>query len=143
MHHILSIIGSVIGIYFGRFYGTMSYVVCLTELSTMFVDFRWLLYYHGSTDSSAYFYNGLLMTSTFGILRTIFLPYIFIFVGIFANMETDYSKDSDLMYFLGQFSLLMYFSLVCLNFVWFKKMLAGSIKHWNRQVGSSNEKKEN
>ena len=139
MHHVLAIFGAVCGLYFGRFYCPMSNVVCLTELSTLFVDFRWLLYYHSLSDSSAYFYNGLIMTSTFAILRIIFMPYAFIAGGVFANMETDYSRDTDLVFYLGQFSVVMYFLLVCLNFVWFKKMVAGSIKHWNKHVGGAEQ----
>ena len=132
MHHFLAIFGATCGIYLGRFYCPMSNVTTLTELSTCMVDLRWLLYYHSMTDSAFYFYNGLIMTFTFGVLRAIFLPYSFYSGGFRANSDADFSQDSDFAYYLGQFSICAYFVLVALNMLWFKKMVAGSVKYWNK-----------
>mmetsp|Transcript_34280 Transcript_34280/g.42352 ORF Transcript_34280/g.42352 Transcript_34280/m.42352 type:complete len:119 (-) Transcript_34280:232-588(-) len=93
LHHFLAIFGAVAGTYLGRFIGTLSNITTVTEITTPFVNIRWMLYFHGKVETSAYFYNGLAMTFAFGVFRILFLAYIVMVVMPSAYSENDFSKD--------------------------------------------------
>ena len=71
-HHSVSLYGSIVGIYCGRFLGVVCASTILTEFSTPFVNNRWLLKFHEKADGSAYFWNGWAMTISFFIFRIVY-----------------------------------------------------------------------
>ena len=71
-HHSVSLYGSIVGIYCGRFMGVICASTILTELSTPFVNNRWLLKFHDKTDTTAYFWNGWAMTFSFFFSRIVY-----------------------------------------------------------------------
>jgi hypothetical protein len=92
-HHFLSILGASGGIYIGRYIGTISSVTQITEITTPLVNNRWILHFHGKTESLLYLVNGALMTLGFFIFRFLFLVYVVIFVLFGAYSNFDLSQD--------------------------------------------------
>lgn len=136
LHHSLSIFGAFTGIYIGRYFGSLSNVTLVTEVTTMFVNLRWLLHYHDMASTAAYRVNGYVMTASFFWVRCIFMTYLVIYVGYFgANQEVDFSKDPRGVYMWGQFSLVAYLVLLGLNMIWFRKMVLGALKYLTKPVG--------
>lgn len=130
LHHALAIFGAFTGIYIGRFFGSFSNVTLATEVTTMFVNLRWLLHYHNKSTTSAYRVNGYVMTSSFFLVRCVFMTYLIVFAGFFgANREADFSKDPTEVYIWGQSSLAAYLVLLGLNMIWFRKMVLGALKY--------------
>lgn len=76
MHHVLGITGACLGIHIGGFLGSISQLTTITEISTVFVNFRSILVYHHATDNIVYAINGLMMTFSFFIVRVLFYYYI-------------------------------------------------------------------
>lgn len=128
LHHFLSIVGAASGIFFGRFYGTVSNVTMVTEVTTTFVNIRWILYYHELTDSNFYFCNGLVLMGTFFLARVCFMSYMVFMVVIPASLYTDFSKDPELVTTLAHFSSFCYLVLYGLNLFWFRKIVLGALK---------------
>lgn len=71
VHGLTCCMGYTAGAYcgFGHFYGGL---FLLWEISTPFVQLRWVLYKMGATETAAYVANGLLMVFSFGMVRVVF-----------------------------------------------------------------------
>lgn len=71
LHGLTCCLGYTGGAYFGygHFYGGL---FLLWEISTPFVQLRWILYKMGATETAAYVANGLLMVFSFGMVRVVF-----------------------------------------------------------------------
>lgn len=71
VHGLTCCLGYTAGAYFGfgHFYGGL---FLLWEISTPFVQLRWILYKMGATETAAYVANGLLMVFSFGMVRVVF-----------------------------------------------------------------------
>ena len=129
LHHVLAIFGAVAGNSIGRFIGTLSNITLITEITTPFVSNRWILHFHNKVDSTAYFINGLCMTIGFGLFRIVFLSYIVIFLAPSAFKQNDFSKDPQFVQDFMVVSYILYIVLLGLNCLWYKKMVAGCLKH--------------
>lgn len=79
LHHLLASFGCGSGLYYGRFWGTVSNLCLVTEISTPFVNLRYLLYTHKKTDGTLYFVNGLSMTGVFFLSRIVYMGYCIMF----------------------------------------------------------------
>lgn len=79
LHHMLGIVGSVIGMYGGGYLLVTASVSALTEVSTPFVNVRAMLYDLKMGSSSIYAVNGLFMTLFFFIFRCVFQAYLVVF----------------------------------------------------------------
>ena len=51
IHHFLALSGVLHGLYYGRFWGMLSSAALVTEISTPFVNLRYMLYTHKKVDS--------------------------------------------------------------------------------------------
>ena len=80
-HHIVTGVGNIGGLYIGGFFGSMSQLTWISELSTFFVNFGQILAWHDKTEAGIYVVNGLLMLVSFFIFRVIFYTYM-IFWGV-------------------------------------------------------------
>jgi len=78
-HHILGIVGCIFGIYFGGFLTVTSSVSAITEMSTPFVNFRYMLYDLEIRTGSLYLVNGTLMTLSFFIFRVVFQTWLVVY----------------------------------------------------------------
>lgn len=82
LHHALTGLGNLGGLYIGGFFGSMSQLTWFTEGSTFFVNMRQILAWHEQTKTSLYLYNGLAMLVSFFFFRVIYYSYM-VFCGIF------------------------------------------------------------
>lgn len=88
----------------------------------------------GMKDGSAYFYNGLMMVASFTLARIIPLPiYLYCLISI---MDTEDYINSGMGKILVWMSTLV---LDSLNLLWYKKMILGAIKVWNKRKTSLHE----
>lgn len=72
-HHVLVIWGCSSGLGLGRYWLVLGNISLMSEASTPFVNIRYLLHTHKKASGSAYFYNGLVMTGTFFLVRPVAL----------------------------------------------------------------------
>lgn len=140
VHHALVIIGSSTALYLGRFFCAIASSTIITEVTTPFVNIRYLLYFHGKQSGPAYFYNGLAMTFSFFSVRVLFMIYCVFVLLIPANRETDFSKEPSFPYIAGQASIYFYLCLLGLNCFWFKKMMAGTLKYLGKSKAGGDSK---
>ena len=116
----------------GRMWGTVSSVQLITELSTPFVNTRFLLYFHKKTSSSLYLYNGLMMTLTFFVSRIVFQAITDFWMVPLTFRIADFSMDPQPLIYYSYFVMSQVYTLYILNWFWFKKMVAGALKHINK-----------
>jgi hypothetical protein len=79
IHHVLGLIGTFGGVTFGGFVGSFAYFSLFTECSTLFVNIRWFLFFHGLKDTNYYFYNGLVLTAAFFVFRVVLQTWLLSF----------------------------------------------------------------
>jgi len=107
----------------------------IAELSTSFLNIRWVLSAMDEKGGKVYYYNGLVLTATFFISRVAVIPYFYYLV--YNLVQTDVYKSG-----VGQTVHIVWIS-VCLildylNIIWFHKMVRGI-----RQYLHSDTKKDN
>lgn len=114
---------------------TLSNATCVTELSTPFVSLRALLSMHKKTSGTLYIVNGLLMTFSFLIIRVIFQTWLVslkLAPAVFNRGFEMMAECDPLTRYFCNFSLVMYMSLVFLNYFWFYKMFTGLLKFFTK-----------
>lgn len=127
-HHLLVIYGCSSGIIFGRYWLVLSNTALMTELSTPFVNLRYLLHTHKKSNTTIYIVNGLVMTGCFFLVRPLALGLAIFCVIPTMVGETDISRDS-LHSQIGSTIATFCFALLWfLNLFWFRKMFMGAIK---------------
>ena len=130
-HHLFGVGGAVLGIYVGGFFGSISQLTWITELSTPFVNIRWLLAFHHLESTIAYMINGFLMTVAFLVFRMIYYYYM-IFIKVvemtmyrFRSFWATYPEDK---YLACYACLALYGMMYVLNLYWFSRMVVGLFK---------------
>lgn len=68
-HHLTSIFGVFVGLYLGGLIGSISHLTWFTEGSTLFVDLRYLMFFHKMEGTAIYIANGVFMLVSFFIFR--------------------------------------------------------------------------
>jgi len=93
------------------------------EISTPFVNFRWMLAAAGFKASKWYFYNGLALLVTFFVSRILMLPYVYTTMLL--------NPDVKGMERLGYRRWFLFGTGVVdiLNIYWFYRIMCGTIKH--------------
>lgn len=71
-HHACACFGALGGIYVGGFFGSISQLSFVTELSTPFVNGRVILTWHDYGNSSLYLANGVMMAVSFYYCRIVY-----------------------------------------------------------------------
>lgn len=133
LHHFLAIFGSAIGLAIGRYTTSVAFVTSFTELTTLFVNLRWIMHFLGLTESPIYLLNGVCMAVGFLFARMGYQSYLFFAIVLPAIEETDWSRDAPLVSFWAKQSKYPYGLLLCLNTYWFYLMIAGIIKHMGKK----------
>lgn len=123
IHHLMTAAGMAAGILTG-FGHLLICLLILNEVTTPFVDMRWLLDKTGNKGSSLYFVNGVLLTLTWFFAR------IMVFVPCFVFASWAW-KDTEAALSVGVRSLLFTVPsfLFVLNLHWFGRILKGLRKH--------------
>ena len=75
-HHILGIIGTVVGCYMGGLVMKISHATMVVELTNPFLNFRNVLFFHNWHTSPIYYLNGVFILVTYTIARVIFQGYL-------------------------------------------------------------------
>lgn len=107
----------------------------IAELSTPFVNFRWMLFLLGYRDSTVYFYNGWVMLATFFLVRVAMIPYFYYYlIGSFVT---------------GGFQRLpLWMTAVCwcaslaldtINVYWFLKMARGAYRMLQKRAANADK----
>jgi hypothetical protein len=133
LHHATSIFGIFVGIYLGGMIGSLSQLTWITEGSTPFVDFRYLMVYHKMEGQFIYIVNGALMCLSFFTFRIVFY-HIVIFEylvhyclyrteAFWALQYPDQFKSR-----LAIFSIIMYILMYGLQLMWFTKIASGLLE---------------
>ena len=98
----------------------------IAELSTSFLNLRWILSAIGEKNSVIYYYNGLTLTATFFLSRIAVIPYFYYLV--YVLIQTDSYKMG-----VGS-SVHIVWIAICiildiLNMAWFRKMVRGILQY--------------
>lgn len=94
----------------------------LCELSTPFVNLRWMLYVTGQKNTRTYFLNGLALTFTWFVTRILW--YSFLGFKVFLMRDQIFSRGM----LQGSIFMFSYFTGLTLQYFWFSKILRGSIR---------------
>eukprot|EP00892_Ulva_mutabilis_P001743 jgi/Ulvmu1/1156/UM107_0030.1 len=125
VHGLTCCLGYTAGAYLGlgHFYGGL---FLLWEISTPFVQLRWILYKMGATETTAYAINGLLMVFSFGMVRVVFGTYFtgLLYYDTWKELKSD-SKTPD-AFPAGVCAAATIVS--CLNYYWFSLMIKSLVK---------------
>lgn len=108
-------------------YNKMGWYSCfrlLSEFSTPFVNFRWILVSIGLKNTRRYKINGILMTASFFLCRICTCPIYWYYVWKVWNTEA-FSSIPNVLYFFWVFGPL---ALDLLNIFWFNKMFKGMLR---------------
>ena len=131
IHHLLGIGGCVTATYVGGFFGSISQLTIITELSTPFVNLRWILAKHKLEKSSLYIAVALMMTLSFFVLRVCFCYYmIFNQLVIYCLYRKNalWAMYPKYKWKWCYVAIALYIMLYFLNLFWFSKMLYGMLK---------------
>ena len=127
IHHGIAVFGCVGAYWVGGVIVVLSAGSCYTELSTPFVNLRWLLYFHKDS-SIVYKLNGVSMTAIFFLSRCVYQAWLVPFGLIPGLKALDLTGWSSVAEFYKDATVLMYIGLTCLNLYWFNKMFTGCMK---------------
>lgn len=131
MHHFLCIGGIGLGLYNGGFFGSVSQLSFIAEVSTLFVNFRFVLCLHKQEGTKLYAINGILMTIAFFFFRVWYFYYMIFwkcqdlmmykYAAFWATYPAHKWKWCQLHFY-------MYVMMYILNIFWFAKMVWGLVK---------------
>jgi len=144
-HHACGIFGALLGNYVGGFFGSISQLTWITELSTPFTNGRALLAYHKKQDSVVYLLNGLMMLVSFFVVRVCYYYYmIFNQMQIYCMYRSNsfwhlYPAEHHKWCYLAMF---LYFSMYILQLFWFSKILDGFLKAIGLNLEAVEEKSD-
>uniref|UniRef100_A0A7S3CQB2 TLC domain-containing protein n=1 Tax=Strombidium rassoulzadegani TaxID=1082188 RepID=A0A7S3CQB2_9SPIT len=130
-HHIMGMVGALIGSYLGGFLGSISQLTWVTEFSTPSVNLRAIMAMHKATDNALYVLNGLMMTLSFFVFRVVYYRYmIFWKIHDMATYrsETFWATYPAEKHALCLFCIVVYFIMFCLQLFWFSKIVMGLFK---------------
>ena len=127
-HHISSLISMAIGLLFGGRWMMLALVRLTSEMSTPFVNFRWILQESNTPKTTKkYLFCGIGMTVTFYVSRVFVIPFHWYF---FARMMFyEHSLDPERMFPFPLQIWTIFACLVfdCLNIYWAYKIAKGLI----------------
>lgn len=105
------------------------------ELSTPFVNARWMLDKMGLRNSLVYKVNGLTMVAVFFAAR-IFPAQLYLFKVVYTHRHELDSVPQLLL----RFVVFAWFCSLALNLYWFRKMLAGALKVFSAKSLTTDKK---
>lgn len=120
MHHFTSILGLAAPLTFGQCTWAAGFWL-ITEASTSFVNFRWMLAKAGLKKHRAYIVNGMLMMSFFFLFRVLIAPYYWYKI---------YTERHAVMTLPAPFIAIIFFGggfFTVINTFWFSKILKGAL----------------
>lgn len=131
LHHLNGFIAQVMGVYIGGFFGSITNLTMITELSTSFVSIRVVLAIHHLQDTVFYFWNGLALTFSFLFFRVFFYYYIIFWKVVDfccyrqSSFWATYPPEMHKFCYLGIF---LYILMYLLQLFWFSKIIEGCLK---------------
>ena len=118
-HHIVAIVTFYQTLYFMDFAVVFGVMLLVIEISTIFMNIRWLLFEHGYGQSTAYAINALFLFFFFILTRMIYQPYILILCS--GYIYDEYGKKGVGYYkafVISELVVMVALSMV-LNTYWF------------------------
>jgi hypothetical protein len=106
-------------------FSLIAIVRLITEISTPFVNIRYFLVVFDMKNTKLYVYNGYAMLLTFFLFRVITIVPIWLHFYSLMSKPAWQSLDNTSIYFCVSTMV----PVDCLNLFWFKKILAGALKH--------------
>nr|XP_002126003.1 transmembrane protein 56-like isoform X1 [Ciona intestinalis] len=122
LHHIIVVIVYSCCTFWGC-YTHLTIVRTIAEVSTPFVNMRWILDACRMKDSKVFMYNGILMTLTFFGGRILLMPYAYVRLYQLRNTK-DFQKLGKVAY-----TILLGIFVDGLNIYWFARIMKGLIKY--------------
>ena len=131
MHHVADIVGISLGLFQegnGMFFVIL---LLLTECSTPFVNFRFILYYLGEKDKLLYTFAGMIMLIAFILFRIVVIPWHW-----YEILTTAMSEECALLIplFFRVWLGFSYLVFDVINVYWCYKMIRGALKHLRTKV---------
>ena len=135
-HHLLGFFGVAGGVLCGSYVAVLASATTVLEVSTPFVNLRYLLWVHKKSDSMIYILNGLSLTLWFFVLRVVYIWWITITKIPPMMMDLDnIPMETESLKWLGVLDVCLYPILGLLNFYWFTKIASGSIDKLKEHFG--------
>ena len=109
--------------------GYLTYFVNLrliAELSTPFLNVRWLLATIGAKNSLVYYYNGLIFTAIFFLCRVAIIPYHYYILYVMTQTDTYKMAVGNVIHVVW---LTVCVIIDTLDVVWFYKLIRGLRKY--------------
>uniref|UniRef100_H2YN31 TLC domain-containing protein n=1 Tax=Ciona savignyi TaxID=51511 RepID=H2YN31_CIOSA len=131
LHHLLTMTVYINITVFGCF-SYISLIRLTAELSTPFVNTRWVLDACGMKLSKYYVYNGWAMVLTFLCCRILIMPY-----GYYVVLILRYTEGFKRLGKLVVICMLPAALIDCMNLYWFGRMMKGLFKYLNLQNQTS------
>lgn len=129
IHHGAGFIAIPTALYLGKHLGTMNECFLFTELSTVFLNFMWILKLTGNEEkhSKLKMVNSLMLVLSFVGSRMLFLGTVFLFYYMPNLLKYNWNKLAEEM---GTFKvvlmcsqILLIFTIMILNFYWGSKII--------------------
>lgn len=123
IHHFLVILAFYLCLSFQVFLYYANFRL-ITEFSTPFVNFRWMLSNTGRKETKLYLYNGYMMTGTFFVFRVLIIPLFWTSAGL-VMQTTSYAEG--ITTFESVAWLFLCVSMDLLNLMWMYKIVRGIV----------------
>ena len=121
-HHVVAIVTFYQTLSFMDFAVVFGVMLLVVEVSTIFMNVRWLLFEHGYGQSTAYAVNAILLFVAFILTRIIYMPYILVLCS--GYIYDEYGKKQVGIYkgfVITELVIMVTLSMV-LNGYWFMLM---------------------
>ena len=136
-HHLVAVITFYQTLYFMDFMMVFGVMLLFTEVSSVFVSTRYLLFTHGYAETIFYAVNAILLFLSFFFCRIIYEAYIILFIGL-PWVYREYQKKNLTLYQASVVTELITMVILSyvLNFHWFKLMCKMILRVINRSLAA-------
>jgi len=138
-HHVMAAAGYTLCLN-GRFLSYYANFRIISEMSTPFLNFRWKIYISGNEKSPLYFWNGILLITTFFVVRIAPMPFMWASVYKLLNSESYINGISTTVHYTW---LGLTLGLDILNVYWFNLLVRRAISAFSPKNVEKGIKKEN
>lgn len=134
IHHFLVILAFYLCLSFKVFLYYANFRL-ISEFSTPFVNFRWMLSKTGRKETTLYLYNGYMMTGTFFVFRVLLIP-LFWTSAVLVMQTQSYAEG--ITTFESAAWLFLCVSMDLLNLMWMYKIVRGIVAFRSPNHNESN-----
>jgi len=129
VHHVVAFAAFYCSLYFAKLIYYSNFRI-ITEFSTPFVNFRWMLSVLKKKDTNLYYYNGIIMTASFFLFRIVLGILVWISISYLFQTEEYWANVTTFIHVAWMtFSVLM----DLLNIVWMYKIVRGILSYKNKR----------